>query len=135
MAAWAVIENQEKILLIERSSSTSRPGQWCFPGGGIKFNEKPEEACVREAKEETDLDVLINELVIEIEGNHYFRCEMKHKGQAVTPNLSECDSYVWVEPEKLLETGMIMDLKFVYQVLSLMGYAVKLNDEAKQKLR
>jgi len=31
---------------------------WNFPGGGIKENETPKDACVREVKEETGIEVL-----------------------------------------------------------------------------
>jgi 8-oxo-dGTP diphosphatase len=57
MPAWAIIEQQQKILMVKRSARTSRPGQWCFPGGGIKSTESPEQACIRECREEVGLDV------------------------------------------------------------------------------
>ncbi|MBM6618818.1 NUDIX hydrolase [Bacillus suaedaesalsae] len=36
---------------------------WNFPGGSIEEGETPQEACVREVKEETGFDVEINELL------------------------------------------------------------------------
>lgn len=36
---------------------------WVFPGGGIEKGEAPEEAIIREIKEETNLDVSIKRLV------------------------------------------------------------------------
>jgi 8-oxo-dGTP diphosphatase len=132
MATWAVIEYQKKILLIKRSAKTSRSGQWCFPGGGIKENESPEDACIREAKEETSLDIKIHNLIANIDSNIYFRCHKLNQEQEIDLKLNECDEYVWIEPTKLLDVGIIMDLKNVFQVISIMGYEVELNDEARQ---
>ena len=36
---------------------------WCLPGGYIDYIEEPEEAVIREAKEETNLKVKINKLI------------------------------------------------------------------------
>ena len=40
---------------------------YCLPGGGIKFLESSEEAIKREIKEETGLDITVNEYVSTIE--------------------------------------------------------------------
>ncbi|WP_163831835.1 NUDIX hydrolase [Spartinivicinus ruber] len=132
MATWAVIENEKKILLIRRSLKTSRSGQWCFPGGGIKENESPEEACIREVKEETSLDIKACHLVAKINGNNYFRCQLSDQNQKICLKLDECDEFLWVSPSKILEVGTIMDLKNVYRILSSMSYMIELNDEARQ---
>lgn len=50
----AVISNS-KILLIQRVKPPYK-GYWTLPGGKIEFGEHPEEAALREVKEETDLD-------------------------------------------------------------------------------
>ena len=43
-AVFALIENERKILLVQRSSRSTRPGQWCLPGGGVKRDETLEQA-------------------------------------------------------------------------------------------
>lgn len=49
-----IIELPEGVVLIERSNP---PYGWALPGGFIDPGEKPLEAAIREAKEETNLDV------------------------------------------------------------------------------
>lgn len=55
----AVFDDEGRILLLERSDS----GTWCLPGGATELHEAPEETAVREAREETSLDVDVVELV------------------------------------------------------------------------
>jgi len=53
-----VIETETKgIVLIKRKNP---PYGWALPGGFVDYGESLEEAAVREAKEETDLDVKLN---------------------------------------------------------------------------
>ena len=51
--------SREKILLTRRSDN----GRWCLPGGGMDPGESAEETCVREALEETGLQVRVTKLV------------------------------------------------------------------------
>jgi ADP-ribose pyrophosphatase YjhB (NUDIX family) len=52
----AVIVKECKIALIKRGNEPSK-GKWTIPGGLVELAESPEQAVVREAKEETGLDV------------------------------------------------------------------------------
>lgn len=55
-----IIEYENKIVLIERMNE---PFGWALPGGFVDYGESLEVAAIREAKEETNLDVeLIKQL-------------------------------------------------------------------------
>ena len=52
----AVIVHEGKILLEKRGNEPSK-GKWSIPGGLVELGESPEQAVIREVKEETCLDV------------------------------------------------------------------------------
>jgi 8-oxo-dGTP diphosphatase len=55
-AAAIIIENR-RVLLVHRIKS--QRDYWVLPGGSIEGNESVEQACLREVKEETGLDIQI----------------------------------------------------------------------------
>jgi len=72
--ATAIIIRDGKVLLFHRH----KPGRdyYSLPGGGVELEESFEEACIREVKEETGLDVLAIQLAsryitLEKEENYY----------------------------------------------------------------
>ena len=48
----AVTMRDDKLLVIRRSQHVIAPGKLCFPGGGIEPGETPEQALIREFREE-----------------------------------------------------------------------------------
>lgn len=52
----AIIVNDDRMVLIKRGNEPSK-GKWTVPGGLVELAESPEQAVIREAKEETGLDV------------------------------------------------------------------------------
>ena len=58
-AGGCIFNNQGKVLLQRRGDSH----KWGFPGGAIELGEAPEMTAVREAKEETGLEVSIGKLI------------------------------------------------------------------------
>ena len=58
-AGGCLFDGEGRVLLQKRGDS----GSWGFPGGAIELGETPEEAAVREIKEETGLDAQAGELI------------------------------------------------------------------------
>ncbi|MGE7925764.1 NUDIX hydrolase [Viridibacillus arvi] len=86
-AAICINENKE-VLMVKGSNSES----WAIPSGGIEQGETPEECCIREVKEETGYDIVIEDSLFiketEIKGYkvkiNYFK--VKKTGESVGIN-------------------------------------------------
>jgi 8-oxo-dGTP diphosphatase len=57
--AVAVIEQGGKYLIQQRPPGVALAGLWEFPGGKIEAGESPQEAAVRECREETGLEIAV----------------------------------------------------------------------------
>jgi len=57
VAAAALIDADGRVLLAQRPTGKAMAGQWEFPGGKIEAGETPEQALIRELKEELGVDV------------------------------------------------------------------------------
>ncbi len=62
VSAAVLINNNNSILLAERPDDKDMAGMWEFPGGKIEQGETPEQALVRELKEELNIAVKISNL-------------------------------------------------------------------------
>ena len=58
-AGGCILNDKGEILLQRRGDN----GKWRFPGGCIELGETPQEAAIRETKEETGLDVEVGRLI------------------------------------------------------------------------
>lgn len=78
-----IIIRKEQTVLLLRRRNVHGAGSWSTPGGHLDYGESPEECAIREAKEETDLDVsdvrfrAITNDVFEAEGKHYITIWME----------------------------------------------------------
>ncbi len=62
----AIIKNDDKIFTTQRGYGDFK-GFWEFPGGKIEAGETPQQALIREIKEELDIDIKVGELVTTVE--------------------------------------------------------------------
>jgi len=76
VAADAIIEIGDKIVLIERRNF---PFGWAIPGGFVDIGETVEQAAIREAREETSLEVTLRALL-----GIYSRPDRDPRGQTIT---------------------------------------------------
>ena len=56
VVAVVLIDRDGRVLLSQRPSGKSMAGLWEFPGGKVENGEVPEEALIRELKEELGID-------------------------------------------------------------------------------
>ncbi len=57
VAACALIDGEGRVLMAERPEGKELAGLWEFPGGKVEGGERPEEALVRELREELGIEV------------------------------------------------------------------------------
>jgi mutator protein MutT len=104
----AMIFNDEgKVFLSKRGKNVrNEVGKWDFPGGGVKFGEKIEDAVKREIKEEHDIDIEVTEFLEVV--NHIIPEENQHwvspsyvakliSGKAKIMEPHKCDEIKWVK--------------------------------------
>ena len=57
VAAAALVDKDNRVLIAQRPEGKSMAGLWEFPGGKVETGERPEEALIRELREELSIDV------------------------------------------------------------------------------
>ncbi len=100
----AVIKNEDKIFATQRGYGDFKGG-WEFPGGKIEEGETPQQALVREIKEELDTTIRVGDLIDTVEYDYpTFHLSMKcywceiESGNLV---LKEHEAARWLDKENL----------------------------------
>ena len=75
VATGVLVEQAGKVLLVRRAMEPKQ-GWWCIPSGFVEYDEPPEEAAVRECREETGLDVRVTGLL----GVYHYRSDFRGPG-------------------------------------------------------
>ncbi|HEY6578539.1 MAG TPA: (deoxy)nucleoside triphosphate pyrophosphohydrolase [Rhizomicrobium sp.] len=57
VVACALIDADGRVLIAQRPASKAMAGLWEFPGGKVKEEERPEQALIRELREELGIEV------------------------------------------------------------------------------
>ncbi|MDE6627692.1 MAG: 8-oxo-dGTP diphosphatase MutT [Lachnospiraceae bacterium] len=117
----AIIQDGNKIFATQRGYGEFKDG-WEFPGGKIEQGEAPEEALVREIREELDTEIKVGEKIDIVEYDypqfhltmHCFLCEVL-SGELT---LKEHEAAKWLTKENLdsvdwlpADEGLIKKLK------------------------
>lgn len=100
----AIIQSNHKIFATQRGYGEFKDG-WEFPGGKIEQSEMPEQALVREIREELDTEIEVGELFDTVEYDYpqfhlsmqCFLCTIK----AGDPVLKEHEAARWLSGEEL----------------------------------
>ena len=103
----AIIKRNNRILIAKRSSTSSLPNKWEFPGGKIESGETPEECLQRELSEEFEIDVTIEDFFGESVYNYDHGSIRLIAYRVYTEDdiiiLNAHDDVRWVPADQLLE--------------------------------
>jgi argininosuccinate lyase len=114
LAAWAILfDERDRVLLVRENYGRHRYG---LPGGAVEPGETPWAAAVREAEEETTLEVRPRHLVAVCSGpvggrvwvvGFGFRCDVV-AGKARVPEGDEIAEVAWYPPDRWPEPRTVM---------------------------
>lgn len=118
-----IIEDNGKYLLVRRADKEKKEhyGNWESPGGKLEENESFESAAIREAKEETNLDVKIVKIVKKLEKDGEVQA-IVFLAKPLTKKIKiskEHSDYGWFTFEELKKLEPITYRDFFFELLEL----------------
>jgi 8-oxo-dGTP diphosphatase len=128
VVACALVDQDGRVLLTSRPEGKSMAGYYEFPGGKIEVGETPEQALIRELREEISIETSASCLApfsfvsYGFEQTHVvvllYICR-KWKG-FVTP--LEGQAYKWVKPRELPDQNLLAgNVPFIVPLIELLG--------------
>lgn len=125
----AVITDGKSIFATQRGYGEFKGG-WEFPGGKIENNETPEEALIREIKEELDADITIRSFIRTIQHTypefhltmHCYLCSLASDHMV----LKEHDAVRWLTRDNIDAVAWLpADLEIIPDINDLMGWGTQ----------
>ena len=117
----AVLRDGDKVFATQRGYGDYKD-KWEFPGGKIEPGETPEEAIIREIKEELDVDITVDSFLCTVEYDypefhltmHCFLCSILDG----TLTLIEHEAAKWLGPDELWSVDWLpADVKVVEELI------------------
>ncbi len=112
VVACALVDADGRVLIAQRPEGKGLAGLWEFPGGKLEAGERPEDALIRELKEELGIDVThacLAPYVFASHGYEDFHLLMPLyvcRRWSGTPQALEHQALAWVRPNALKDYAM-----------------------------
>ncbi|TDQ61492.1 8-oxo-dGTP diphosphatase [Maritalea mobilis] len=112
VVACALIDADRRVLIAQRPADKNMGGLWEFPGGKLEKGESPEEALIRELREELAVDTQAACLApltfasFSYESFHLLMPLYVCRKWQGTPQALEHQALKWVRPQKLRDYDM-----------------------------
>lgn len=121
----AVIRREDKIFATSRGYGEFK-GQWEFPGGKIEADETPQQALVREIKEELETEIEVGDLIDTVEYDYpTFHLSMDcFWGRVISGDLilKEAEEAKWLSRDELDSVQWLpADIMLVKKIKEYMG--------------
>lgn len=121
----AVIRRKDKIFATSRGYGEFK-GQWEFPGGKIEADETPQQALVREIKEELETEIEVGDLIDTVEYDYpTFHLSMDcFWGRVISGDLilKEAEEAKWLSRDELDSVQWLpADIMLVKKIKEYMG--------------
>jgi 8-oxo-dGTP diphosphatase len=110
VVAGVIVDARGRILLARRTAGRDLAGLWEFPGGKVDPGETPEQALVRELREELGIEARVGAPVIAVPQQYPDKrlcLDVRHiEGWTGTVKGLDGQALVWVPPHKLASYAM-----------------------------
>lgn len=102
----AVIVDGPRVMIARKAPGKTHAGLWEFPGGKVEMGESPEQALIREIREELDLEIAVGEHLVTVsDGRIVMSAHLAHIVSG-SPVLRDHDRIDWLLPRQLDERPM-----------------------------
>ncbi|MCF4099495.1 8-oxo-dGTP diphosphatase MutT [Maritalea mediterranea] len=112
VVACALIDADRRVLIAQRPADKNMGGLWEFPGGKLEAGESPEQALIRELREELAIDTQeaclapLTFASFSYENFHLLMPLYVCRKWQGTPQALEHQALKWVRPQKLRDYAM-----------------------------
>ena len=107
VASYAILLQEDKVLLMKRANTGYFDGYYSLPSGHIEVNEFPDQAVIRETKEEIGVDIIDPRFVMVMYTDDNYACFFfevaKWDGEITNCEADKCDDLAWFAMDQLPE--------------------------------